>query len=142
MTGLMSRRTFTEKFVAAIFFSLVAGSRQFNQKLDQRTPSRLDSSPVSELTIYVRTNDKKRLALPRSQRNAMCNGGRNRERTCENFLKRARHGKINRKFRRIETIMKKMTLVATLFVIATLIAPAAFAQSSGSFNFASLPLQC
>ena len=38
--------------------------------------------------------------------------------------------------------MKKMTLVATLFVIATLIAPAAFAQSSGSFNFASLPLQC
>jgi len=38
--------------------------------------------------------------------------------------------------------MKKMTLVATAFVIATLIAPAAFAQSSGSFNFASLPLQC
>jgi len=72
----------------------------------------------------------------------MCNAGRNRERTREDFLKRARHGKINRKFRRIETIMKKMTLVATLFVIATLIAPAAFAQSSGSFNFASLPLQC
>src|SRR5205809_8011008 len=38
--------------------------------------------------------------------------------------------------------MKKMTLVATLFVIATLITPAAFAQSSGSFNFAHLPLQC
>ena len=37
--------------------------------------------------------------------------------------------------------MKKMTLVATLFVIATLIAPAAFAQSSGSFNFAKLPFQ-
>jgi len=38
--------------------------------------------------------------------------------------------------------MKKMTLVATLFVIATLITPAAFAQSSGSFNFAHLPFQC
>jgi hypothetical protein len=39
--------------------------------------------------------------------------------------------------------MKKMMLVATVFVIAALIAPAAgFAQSSGSFNYASLPMQC
>jgi hypothetical protein len=38
--------------------------------------------------------------------------------------------------------MKKRTLIATVFVIATLIAPTAFAQSSGSFNYASLPLQC
>jgi len=35
-----------------------------------------------------------------------------------------------------------MTLVATAFVFAALIAPAGFAQSSGSFNYASLPMQC
>jgi hypothetical protein len=39
--------------------------------------------------------------------------------------------------------MKKMMLLATVSVIAALIAPAAgFAQSSGSFNYASLPMQC
>ena len=38
--------------------------------------------------------------------------------------------------------MKKTMLVATIFVIAALNAPVGFAQSSGSFNFASLPMQC
>jgi hypothetical protein len=38
--------------------------------------------------------------------------------------------------------MRKMMLVTTLFVIAASIPPAGFAQSSGSFNFASLPMQC
>jgi len=38
--------------------------------------------------------------------------------------------------------MKKMMLVATAFVFAALIAPSVFAQSSGSFNYASLPMQC
>jgi hypothetical protein len=37
--------------------------------------------------------------------------------------------------------MKKM-FVLTVFVIAASIAPAGFAQSSGSFNFATLPMQC
>jgi len=38
--------------------------------------------------------------------------------------------------------MKKTMLVATVFVIAALNAPVGFAQSSGSFNYASLPMQC
>jgi hypothetical protein len=38
--------------------------------------------------------------------------------------------------------MNKIMFVATVFVIAASIAPAGFAQSSGSFNYASLPMQC
>jgi len=39
-------------------------------------------------------------------------------------------------------IMKKMMLVATIFVIAAMNPPVGFAQSSGSFNYAKLPMKC
>ena len=39
--------------------------------------------------------------------------------------------------------MKKMMLVATIFVIAAAMnPPVGFAQSSGSFNYAKLPMKC
>ena len=42
----------------------------------------------------------------------------------------------------VATAINKMNVVASVFAIAVLIAPQTFAQSSGSFNYASNPLQC
>jgi len=42
----------------------------------------------------------------------------------------------------VATAINKMSVVASVFAIAVLIAPQTFAQSSGSFNYASNPLQC
>ena len=40
----------------------------------------------------------------------------------------------------VATAINKMSVVASVFAIAVLIAPQTFAQSSGSFNYASNPL--